>query len=98
MSKLSGHGDRNKRKKEGKKRRKRCIDFPSGKLKTFLIHGPGHSSDKCKGLGDCGGKLIKFNPNKYRGNHHVIIKIYNKKQENNSIVKSTVGNIILNGK
>ena len=34
------------------KRRKRHVYSPTGKSKTCLIHGPGHSSEECEVLGD----------------------------------------------
>ena len=41
------------------KRRKIYVDYPMGKSKTCLIHGPGNSSDECKVLGDFGSKYAK---------------------------------------
>ena len=35
---------------------------------TCLAHGPGHSSDECKVLGDFGYKYSKIRPIKDRGN------------------------------
>ena len=49
------------------KRRKMHVDIPSGKSKTCLIHGPGHSSEECKVLGDFGTKYNNSRHNKYRG-------------------------------
>ena len=34
--------------------RKRYVESPTGKSKTYLIHGPGNSSEECKVLGDFG--------------------------------------------
>ena len=31
---------------------------------TYLIHGPGHSSDECMVLGDFGSKYSKIRPTK----------------------------------
>ena len=50
------------------KRRKRYVNNTKDKYKlTFLIHGPGNSSYKCKVLGDFGSKYFKIIPNKYHG-------------------------------
>ena len=45
------------------KRRKRHVDHLRDRSKhTFLIHGPGHSSDECKVLVDFGSKYCKNRP------------------------------------
>ena len=49
------------------KRRKLHVDSLTGKSKTYLIHGPGHSSEECKVLGDFGTKYAKIRPTKDRG-------------------------------
>ena len=38
------------------KRIKWYVDLLSGEFKICIIHGPGHSSDECKVLGDFGAK------------------------------------------
>ena len=53
------------------KRRKRHVDIPTGKSKTCLIHGPGHSSEECKVLGDFGTKYVNIRPIKDRGSNPV---------------------------
>ena len=42
------------------KRRKRYVDYLTGKSKTCLIHGPSHSSYECKVLRDFGSKYVKI--------------------------------------
>ena len=49
------------------KRRKRHVDSPTGKSKICLIHGPGHSTEECKILGDLGTNYANIRPTKYRG-------------------------------
>ena len=71
------------------------MDFPSGKSKNCLIHGPGHSSYECKVLRDFGDKYVKGKPTKNRGNHTVPRNKFNRQQENNSIVNSAVDEIML---
>ena len=53
------------------KRRKRHVYSPTGKSKTCMIHGPGHSSEECKVLGDCGDKYSNSRPTKNRGSNHI---------------------------
>ena len=51
--------------KSAGKIRKRYVDHPKDRSKlTFLIHGPGHSSDECKVLGYFGSKYYKIRPDK----------------------------------
>ena len=49
------------------KRRKRYVDLKDRSKLTCLIHGPGHSPDECKVLGEFGSKYSKSRPTKYRG-------------------------------
>ena len=77
--------------------RKIYVDYPKGNSKpTCLTHGPGHSSDECKVLGDFGFKYIKFRPTKYCRHDTVNRNKFNRQKYNNSIVNSTVDEIILN--
>ena len=51
------------------KRRKRYVDHPKDILElTFIIHGPGDSSDECKVLVDFGYKYYQRSINTDRGN------------------------------
>ena len=59
-------------------------------LKTYPIHGPVHSLDKCKVLGDFGYKYIKIIPTKERRHNTVTIKKVNRQQENSCIFNSAV--------
>ena len=56
------------------KSRKRYVDCLLGESKTFLIHGPVHSSDECKVLGDFGDKCAKVKPTKDHMNNPVLRK------------------------
>ena len=62
------------------KHRKSYVDRPTGKLKTCLIHGPGHSSEECKVLGDFGTKYAKSRPTEDHGNSPVPRKKINRHQ------------------
>ena len=53
------------------KAQKKYVDCPSGEMKIYIIHGPGHSSNECKVLVDFGAKYAKGKPTKDRGNHSV---------------------------
>ena len=44
------------------KHRKQYVDHPLGESKICLIHGPGHSYDECKVLGDFCVKHAKGKP------------------------------------
>ena len=77
------------------KRRKKHVDSPTGKPKICLIHGPGHSSEECKVLGDFGTKYSKSRPTKGDGSSTVLRECFNKQQENKSIVDNAVDEIIL---
>ena len=77
------------------KRRKRYVYRLSGELKTCLIHGPGHSSDEFKVLGNFGAKCAKGKPNKDRGNHPLPRNKFNMQQEINTIVNNVVDEILL---
>ena len=78
------------------KRRKIYVDYPKGKYKpTCLIHGPRNSSDECKVLGDCGSKYVKSRPTKDRRQNTAPRKKFNRQQENNAIVNSTMDEILL---
>ena len=47
--------------------RKMYVYHPKDRQKlNCIIHGPGHSSDECKVLGDSGSKYAKGRPTKYR--------------------------------
>ena len=71
------------------------VDYPKGESKTCLIHGLGHSSDKCKVLGDFVSKYVKSIPTEDRGRDTVPRKTFNMQQENNYIVNSAVDEILL---
>ena len=60
-----------------------------------LIHGPDHSSDECKVLGDFGYKYAKSGPTKDHGHNPVPGKKFNIQQDNSAIVNSTVDEILL---
>ena len=78
------------------KRRKIYVDYPKGKSKpTCLIHGPGHSSDKYKVLGDFGSKYSKIRHTNNRGQNPENRNKYTRQQYNNAIVNSAVDEIIL---
>ena len=78
------------------KRRKIYVDQPTGNSKpTCLIHGPGHSPDECKVLGDFGSKYAKSRPTKDRENDTTNKKKFNSQQGNNGIVNSSVEEILL---
>ena len=57
------------------------VDRPLGELKTYLIHGPGHSSDECKVLVDFGDKYTKGHPTMDHRNHPVTKEKNNKQQK-----------------
>ena len=51
--------------KSAGKRRKRYVDRMRGQSQlTCIIHGPVHSSDECKVLGEFGSKYAKFSHTK----------------------------------
>ena len=77
------------------KRRKRYVDYPRVKSKTYHIYGPGNLSDEFKVLVDFGYKYVNCRPTKVCGHDPVPIKIFNRKKENNSSVKSAVDEILL---
>ena len=64
--------------------------------KTCLIHGPGHSSDECKVLGDFDHEYAKGKLTKDHGNNPVPRNKFNRQQENNAIVNNEVDEILLN--
>ena len=78
------------------KRRKRYVDNLKGKSKpTCLIHGPRHSSDKYKVLGDFGSKYAKIRHTNNRGHNNENRNKYTRQKYNNTIVNSAVDEIIL---
>ena len=78
------------------KRRKIYVDNPKGESKsTCLIHGPGHSSDKYKVLGNFGSKYSKIRHTDNRGHKPENRNKYTRQQYNNAIVNSAVDDIIL---
>ena len=77
------------------KRRKRYVDYPRDKSKTCLIHGPGNSSDDFKVLNGFVSKYAKIRPTKDPVHDPVPRKKFNKNQDNNSIVKISVDEILL---
>ena len=80
------------------KRRKRYVDNTTVKSKICLIHGPGHSSEECKVLGEFVTKYTKSRPIKYHWSSPLPRKKINRHQENNTIVKNAVDEIILTQK
>ena len=53
------------------KRRKIYVDHPKDISKPkCLMHGPGHSSDKCRVFGDFCSKYDIIRPTKYLGNNN----------------------------
>ena len=84
-------------KRDGK-RKQRYVDHPRDRLKlTYLIHGPGHSSDKCKVLNYCGSKYTECRPSKECRKEPNSGKI-GKQQEKNYMVQHEVYEIILQEK
>ena len=73
------------------KGRKVCVDHLKDiSTPTCLIHGPGHSSDQCKVLGDFGSKYAKSRPTKDRRKNPANRNIFNRQQENNAIFNHAV--------
>ena len=76
--------------------RKRYVDNPKDISKlTCTIHGPGHSSDECKVLGDFVTNYAKDGRTKYWLQKPATKKKFIRKNENNSIVQHSVYDIIL---
>ena len=67
----------------------------AGRIKTCLIHSLGNSSDEYNVLGEFFDKYVKVKPTKDRGNHPIPRNKFNRNMENNSIVNSAVGEIII---
>ena len=65
---------------------------------TFLIHGPGNVSDKCKILINFGFNYAKSRPNKELRQDPANKKKVGIQQENNYIVQHAVDEIILQEK
>ena len=73
------------------KRRKRYVDHLKNISKlTCIIHGPRHSSDECKVLGDFGYKNAKRSPTKDNKNYSTNRKNFNRHQYKNYIVNHGV--------
>ena len=65
------------------------VDHPKDRYKlTFLVHDPGHSSDKCKVMGDFGYNYSKKIPTKDYGNDPADKNKFSRQQENNVIVQN----------
>ena len=78
------------------KNRKRYVDHTKDRPKiSCLVHGPRHSSDECKILGDFGSKYSKIMPTKYRVDYPTTKKKFSIHQDNNAIVQHEVHYIIL---
>ena len=79
------------------KPRKRYIKHPKDRLKlTFLIHGPGHSSDECKILREFGTNAAKCRPTKYhRQEEPANKKCFEIQKQNNSVFQHAVDEVIL---
>ena len=69
--------------------KKSYVDHLKGRSKC-LIHGPGHSSDECKLLGDFSSKYSKSRSTKYRVHDPATRKKFNRHQKNNTIVNHVV--------
>ena len=65
-----------------------------GESKICIIHGAGHCSDECKGLGDFGAKYTKGDLTKDRGNYPLTINKFTRQKENNDIVNNAVNEIL----
>ena len=78
------------------KRRKQYVDRSKRKLKTYSIHGPGHSSDECKVLGDFGAMYANSKPTKDCGNHPIPREKSNIQPENSVVDNDGVNGILLN--
>ena len=78
------------------KSRKRYVDHPNDISKlTFIIHGPGHSSDGCKVLGGFGTKYYKVRTTKDRMQEPETKKRFGRQQENKYVVQHADDDIIL---
>ena len=62
---------------------------------TCLINVPGHSSDKCRVLGDFGTKYAKNGPTKYHSEEPTNKKDFGIHHENNDIVQHELDENIL---
>ena len=78
------------------KHQKRYVDFLKSESKTYLIHGPGNYSDKCKVLGEFGDKYTNSKPTKGNGNHPIPKKHFNSQLENNNIINNFVDDVLIN--
>ena len=77
------------------KRRKRYVDHWKDRSKpTCIIHGPGHSSDKCRFLGDLSSRYATKISTKDCGHDNANRKKFNRQKEMNDIVNSTVDEIL----
>ena len=76
--------------------RKRYVDHPKDIPKpTCLIHGPRHSSDECKVLGDFGSKYAKSRPTNDRRQDPANGNKFNRRHEKNAIFNHTVYGILM---
>ena len=62
-----------------------------------IIHGPSHSSDECKVLGDLGSNYAKSSPTEDCGHDFANKKKLNRQQDNNAIVNHKLDEILLKG-
>ena len=75
---------------------KRCFDHPKYGFKlTCIIHGPGHSSDECKVLGDFGSKYAKIGLPSTLFTLSQIETYFNGQKDNNDIFNYAVDEIVL---
>ena len=73
------------------KRRNIYVYHPKDRSKpTCLIHGPIHSSDECKVLGDFGSRYDKNIHTKDCGHNLAHRKKFNRQEEKNAIVNHEV--------
>ena len=70
------------------------VDILTGKSKNCLVHGPGHSLEEFKVLGEFGTKYANIRPTKDRGSIPIPRETINRKQENNAIVNNAVDEIL----
>ena len=78
---------------------KRYLDHTKDRSKPIcIIHGPGHSSDECKVLGDLGSKYAKSMTTKDRGRDLEKQNKFKGQQDNNAIFNHAVDDIILQEK
>ena len=82
--------------KRAGKCKQRYVNHPRDWLQlTYLIYGPGHSSDEWKGIYDFGTKYAKVRNFKKRSQEPTSNKDIGKNKDVNAIVQQEVDEIIL---